>query len=279
MKKLFCMLATFMALALVLTAVCAVSAGADVTEQTEETQPTATATATNVDPVTPVLYGDANGDGVVNMKDVLAVRKYVAEMETELDFAAADINRDEAVNMKDVLAVRQIVAYGNIYSEQNPLDYGLERVAEIGGGDSVFENFPKAAILRSPADVEALFAKSSHYDFSTGTSAPIYPKNTYDDAFFAEKFLVALRVDNGYIDDENPVSGVFQGESGSLVIHTNNDWQISPWTEQDVLLISSPLDKSEGLHTVYEVRRTPKVDFFTGKELGCEYSLEGKYGV
>ena len=280
MKKLFCVLTVVCMLA---SLVC-VSALAGPNEQDEQilaaAEPTATATATNAEPVTPVLYGDANGDGVVNMKDVLAVRKHIADLPVELDLAAADVNRDKTVNMKDVLALRQIVAYGNIYGEQNPLAYTLEeRVAEIGGGDSVFENFPKVAILRSPADVEALFAKSSHYNFSTGTSAPVYPKNTYDDAFFAEKFLVALRVDNGYIDDENPVSGVFQGESGSLVIHTNNDWQYSPWTEQDVLLISLPLSELEGLHTVYEVRRTPQLIFETGEITGYSYALEGRYNV
>ena len=248
----------------------------DLYTESEVIEPTAT--ATNVEPVA-VLYGDANGDGVINMKDVLAVRKHIADLPVELDLAAADINRDEAVNMKDVLAVRQIVAYGNIYSEQNPLDYGLERVAEIGGSDSVFENFPQAAILRSPADVEALFAKSSHYNFSTGTSAPVYPKNTYDDAFFAEKFLVALRVGNGYIDDENPVSGVFQGESGSLVVYTNDYWAVEPWTEQDVLLISLPLSELEGLHTVYEVRRTPQLIFETGEITGYEVALKGRYDV
>ena len=239
-----------------------------------------TATGTNAEPVTPVLYGDANGDGVINMKDVLVVRKHIADLPVELDLAAADVNRDKSVNMKDVLALRQIVAYGNIYGEQNPLAYTLEeRVAEIGGGDSVFENFPQAAILRSSADVEALFAKSSHYNYSTDTSASVFPKNTYDDAFFAEKFLVALRVDNGDIDDENPVSGVFQGESGSLIIHTNNDWQYSPWTEQDVLLISLPLEKLEGLCTVYEVRKTPQLIFETGEITGYEVELKGRYAV
>ena len=246
--------------------------------EAEEREPTAT--GTNAEPVTPVLYGDANGDGVINMKDVLVVRKHIADLPVELDLAAADVNRDKTVNMKDVLALRQIVAYGNIYGEQNPLAYTLEeRVAEIGGSDSVFENFPKAAILRSSADVEALFAKSSHYNFSTGTSAPVYPKKTYDDAFFAEKFLVALRVDNGDIDDENPISGVFQGESGSLVIHTNNDWQCSPWTEQDVLLISLPLSELATFHTVYEVRRTPQLIFETGEITGYSYALEGRYDV
>lgn len=249
----------------------------DLYTESEVIEPTAT--ATNVEPIA-TLYGDANGDGAINMKDVLVVRKHIADLPVELDLAAADVNRDKTVNMKDVLALRQIVAYGNIYSEQNPLAYTLEeRVAEIGGSDSVFENFPKAAILRSPADVEALFAKSSHYNFSTGTSAPVYPKNTYDDAFFAEKFLVALRVDNGDIDDENPVSGVFQGESGSLVIHTNNDWQCSPWTEQDVLLISLPLEKLEGLCTVYEVRKTPQLIFETGEITGYEVELKGRYDV
>lgn len=54
--------------------------------------------------------GDATADGAINMKDVLADRKYVADLGTELDFEAGDCNGDEEINMKDVLILRKYVA-------------------------------------------------------------------------------------------------------------------------------------------------------------------------
>lgn len=63
-------------------------------------------------PATPssVLYGDANMDSVVNMKDVLTMRKYVAGLSVDIDLISADTNVDSLVNMKDVLTVRKYVA-------------------------------------------------------------------------------------------------------------------------------------------------------------------------
>ena len=62
-------------------------------------------------PVTPtVLRGDANSDGAVNMKDVLTLRKYLADTPVKIDLVAADMNEDRAVNMKDVLALRKELA-------------------------------------------------------------------------------------------------------------------------------------------------------------------------
>lgn len=74
-------------------------------ETTQASEVTPTGTKSGVD-----VIGDATGDGTVNMKDVLAIRKYVAGLTTELNLAAADVNGDGNVNMKDVLAVRKIVA-------------------------------------------------------------------------------------------------------------------------------------------------------------------------
>ena len=56
------------------------------------------------------LRGDANDDGVVDMKDVLLVRKYIAGMVNEINLQAADANRDLAVDMKDVLTLRKHLA-------------------------------------------------------------------------------------------------------------------------------------------------------------------------
>ena len=56
------------------------------------------------------MSGDANGDGVRNLKDVLALRKALADgTESELP-AGADCNVDGEVNMKDVLMLRQHLA-------------------------------------------------------------------------------------------------------------------------------------------------------------------------
>ena len=74
---------------------------------TSETNPSETDPSASVK--TP-LYGDANEDNAVNMKDVLLMRKYVAEIPVTICFVNADVNVDAAINMKDVLSVRKYVA-------------------------------------------------------------------------------------------------------------------------------------------------------------------------
>ncbi len=79
-----------------------VSESETVTEPSEtKTEPTQT-----VDEI----YGDANGDGAVNMKDVLALRKYLADMTDDIHLEASDVNVDGPVNMKDVLMLRKFLA-------------------------------------------------------------------------------------------------------------------------------------------------------------------------
>ena len=60
--------------------------------------------------VVTVLCGDATGDGIVNMKDVLNLRKFIAGLDEPVDWDAADANGDADINMKDVLAVRKHLA-------------------------------------------------------------------------------------------------------------------------------------------------------------------------
>ena len=77
-----------------------------------ETTPSATVTAsaaTETGSETGIL-GDANGDGAVNMKDVLLARKYLAGIEVTINLDAADVNEDGSVNMKDILDMRKFLA-------------------------------------------------------------------------------------------------------------------------------------------------------------------------
>ena len=98
------------------------SATATATEPTAtETEPSATATETKpsitvTEPTTtgteaPMAFlGDANGDGAVNMKDVLTLRKQLAGMTVSCNLENADVNEDGDVNMKDVLMLRKFLA-------------------------------------------------------------------------------------------------------------------------------------------------------------------------
>lgn len=64
--------------------------------------PTATATASGV-------QGDSDNNGAFNLKDVLALRKYLADLAPTVSMDA-DMNEDGSLNMKDVLLMRLALA-------------------------------------------------------------------------------------------------------------------------------------------------------------------------
>lgn len=70
-------------------------------QTTESTNPTEPAT---------ILLGDANNDDLVNMKDVLVARKFLAGIAVDINMTNADVTKDGAVNMKDILQLRKYLA-------------------------------------------------------------------------------------------------------------------------------------------------------------------------
>lgn len=58
-------------------------------------------------------------NGTLTMKDVLAARKYLAAIIKQPDLSVADCNADGIVDMKDILQMRQWLARGNC--QQQPL--------------------------------------------------------------------------------------------------------------------------------------------------------------
>ena len=60
------------------------------------------------------LYGDANGDGVINGIDITLIRRAIAggyELQG-YDETAADVNRDGVVNGMDVTLIRRYLSGG-----------------------------------------------------------------------------------------------------------------------------------------------------------------------
>lgn len=54
---------------------------------------------------------DVNDDGVVDMKDVLNLRKYIAGMNVSINQANSDANGDSKIDLKDVLYIRKTLAH------------------------------------------------------------------------------------------------------------------------------------------------------------------------
>lgn len=80
----------------------------DTTTPTDSTTGTTTETIVNK-----AESGDVNGDGEVNLKDVVLIRRYIAGgWNVSLDEIIADVNGDGTVNLKDVVLIRRYIAGG-----------------------------------------------------------------------------------------------------------------------------------------------------------------------
>lgn len=64
------------------------------------------------------IPGDANGDGVVNVLDIIAIGNYYANHQSYLNcFYNADVNQDGAVNVLDIIGIVNIVAGSTISND------------------------------------------------------------------------------------------------------------------------------------------------------------------
>ncbi len=56
------------------------------------------------------LYGDVDNNNVVDLKDALPLRQYIAGYEVSINMSAADVYKDSKINGKDLLLLRQYLA-------------------------------------------------------------------------------------------------------------------------------------------------------------------------
>ena len=106
MKKMLSLL-----LSLLLGASCCMSVAAAETESTVAAEAPEPLTEVPAAPQK-LLYGDANGDGMVNINDATHGQKFIAEIITadELNFDAADVDFDGDVTIQDVSIIQKYLA-------------------------------------------------------------------------------------------------------------------------------------------------------------------------
>ena len=64
--------------------------------------------------ISSVLYGDADGNGVVNVNDVVRLKQYFARWSVTIDKANADADGNGVVNVNDVVRLQQYFARWNV---------------------------------------------------------------------------------------------------------------------------------------------------------------------
>ena len=57
--------------------------------------------------------GDVNGDGQINITDVILILRHIAGWNTTIDDDAADVNKDGRVTILDAVAVLRMIASSN----------------------------------------------------------------------------------------------------------------------------------------------------------------------
>jgi hypothetical protein len=87
-----------------------------------------------VDPGEPVtVYGDVNGDGKVNNRDLALLQQYLNNWDIEIDLEAADVTHDDKMNNRDLALLQQYL---------NEWDVTLDPV-EPGDDDDIVYNDTK----------------------------------------------------------------------------------------------------------------------------------------
>lgn len=62
------------------------------------------------------MYGDADGNKVIDLKDLLALKKYISEEKTsDFEFVNADVNSDGSADLKDLLMLKKYLAEWDIH--------------------------------------------------------------------------------------------------------------------------------------------------------------------
>lgn len=72
---------------------------------TTTTKPTTVSTTTKPTPA--LIIGDANNDGLVDVKDATLIQKYTSLLDVEIDLTVADVNNDSIVNIKDATMIQK----------------------------------------------------------------------------------------------------------------------------------------------------------------------------
>ncbi|MBR6918180.1 MAG: DUF4838 domain-containing protein [Clostridia bacterium] len=164
------------------------------------------------------IAGDADGEGNINMKDVLLIRRFIACIENDygISVPAADVNHDDAIDMKDVLQIKRIIA-GLANAEGNNTDnaYKVGEIRVAGKNISRYtivcpESVPDGSEAYLPSMQFAAEELRDNIEDACGVKLNIVYDNDFDEG-------LAIRYQYDYEDREE------LGKEGFIIEVTDDD--------------------------------------------------------
>lgn len=70
---------------------------------------------------TNTVYGDVDSNGKINLLDLIALRKYLAKWDIDIDLSAADCNGDGKISLLDLIQLRKYLAKWDVVLGPQPL--------------------------------------------------------------------------------------------------------------------------------------------------------------
>ena len=133
------------------------------------------------------ILADVNGDGSINVKDVLTIRKNIAGLDVYIIEGAADINGDGDISISDVLLLRRHFA-GIITIEAFPISDAVFSNVYISGVN--ISNY--VIVIPSGCDVYTVYAAELLQDYIKDKTQIELPIETDDTAEVEYEFLVGV---------------------------------------------------------------------------------------
>lgn len=192
----------------------------------DEPQPVTDApTSASETPTTPTpssgIYGDANGDNSISIKDATTIQKHVADIEhIKADrLGLSDVNSDNSVNIKDATAIQKYIAqlahnsktgqpYGGSQNVTNPPQTTPSSQAEVQTDAPTEAQVPegRVAILLNDANMDTANIYYWKKDVGGPNPWPGVPMTKSDDGSY---FYAEVPEDCDMV--------VFNGDSGQTV--------------------------------------------------------------
>lgn len=175
---------------------------------TQATEPSSDTTPTETNPVEELCYGDADLNGVVNVKDATTIQKYAADL-TALEgkaFTQANVTGDKAVNVRDATAIQKFVAgLITVFPVQEQSE-----VASLGAGDT----------LEHIAEVLETYYTYSSYDQYMALKDYYYNSSMYPDTDPAV-------LEQELVDLVEAIGGTVGADSLEITVYFTNNYNWS----------------------------------------------------
>ena len=133
------------------------------------------------------VCGDVDHNGTVNMKDLLTLRKVVAELIPLSDELNTDVNEDGAVNLKDVLALRRLLAQAENSTAASVIPLPTVNTETRGVWLAYYE---VASLYKSTPDAtKAAIDKAFDTCREYGINTVFFHVHAYSDAYYDSKIF------------------------------------------------------------------------------------------